>query len=117
MFESFKISDSLGKDEIYEEILDNLDTNAKYTVSFGDIISKSANAHTASVALYNATTKKIISSYVFDLKSRTENGYEWTFITPDIKNSQYSLIIYPGLITDTENELMEFKQLVVYKYE
>lgn len=115
--ESFKISNSLGKDEIYEEILDNLDTNAKYTVSFGDIISKSANAHTASVAIYNATTKKIISSYVFDLKSRTENGYEWTFITPDIKNSQYSLIIYPGLITDTENELMEFKQLVVYKYE
>jgi hypothetical protein len=46
-----------------------------------------------------------------------KNGYEWTFVTPDIKNSQYSLIIYPGLITDSENELMEFKHLVVYKYE
>lgn len=116
-YESFKISDSLGKDEIYEEILDNLDTNAKYTVSFDEITAASSEARGVTVALYNATTKKIVSSYVFDLKAQMKNGYEWTFVTPDIKNSQYSLIIYPGLITDSENELMEFKHLVVYKYE
>ena len=114
---SFQISDSSGKNEIYEVILENLDTNAKYTVSFGDIVSESNEVHGACIALYNATSKKIISSYVFDLQSTMKNGYEWTFMTPDIKSAQYKLIIYPGLITDTENAPMQFEHLVVYKYE
>ena len=101
----------------YKSVLSNLDFNTKYTVSFDDISCQNKNIDGVTIALYNKDTKKIISSYAFNLDFCKQNGFEWSFVTPDITNGNLQILVYAGLHSQTGENVIEYQNLAVYKYE
>lgn len=97
-------------DRKYSRFATELSPETKYTFSFDDIEFKKNKNKRMTVALYNAETKEIIDSHIFDMKLCDEKEYrEWTFITPDSKGTDIQLIIYAG----EYKKISGNKQLVV----
>lgn len=96
---------------------DKISSNLKYKVSFDDVNFLSGESECITIALYNGTQKKYISSYAFDIEYCRENGFEWTITTPKIEQGDdVKIIIYAGRHGQTNGNHVEFKNLKVEKY-
>lgn len=113
--QSFKLQSN--GDYYYKAVLSGLSYNTKYTVSFDNINCSNEGVDGVTVALYNKDTQKIISSYVFNLDFCKQNGFEWSFVTPDIKSGNLQILVYAGLHSQTKGNTVEYQSLTVYKYE
>lgn len=71
--------------------------NSVYRVSFDGVNVTEGETQGVSLALYNATTKKILSTSTFDLSYYAQKGnYTWTFKTPETED-RLQLLFYAGL--------------------
>lgn len=114
---SFELTATTGNNYAYTEILGNLEYNTKYTVNIENITSLVGDSEGVTIALYNKDTQKFVSSYVFNLEFCKENGFEWSFVTPNIKSGNLQILIYAGLHSKTANNSLKYEDITVYKYE
>ncbi len=100
----------------YVRVTENLSANTKYTVSFEDIDFKIGKGNLATVALFNADTKQLVSSQSFDIDyCRKTDSFEWSFITPDTSQN-FCLLVYAGAHGKTENKHVIWKNCSMKKY-
>lgn len=102
----------------YSRFKTELKPETKYTFKFKDIEFLTSEDKRMTVALYNAETKEIIDSHIFDLEySDADDLKEWTFITPEFIGDDLQFIIYAGeykkiqqdKLTVIDAELLEYK--------
>lgn len=88
-----------------------------YTLSFDDAELLQGGSDGVVTALYNKTTKTVLSSGVFDLAYYREKGeFTWTFSTPDSGTDELQLIFYAGIPGKTKNVSVEYKNAEVYEW-
>lgn len=101
----------------YETIFNGIKSNTKYTLSIPDIELINGDAKGVVVSLYNATTKKVITSRAIDLNfNYGKLGFNWTFISPKIKNQKLHLIVYAGTPDATKNNVVSIKNVSLHTY-
>lgn len=98
----------------YSVFASELSPETKYTFRFKDVGFISSEEKRMTVALYNAETKEIIDSHIFDLElaDNIADSKEWTFITPDIGGDDIRLLVYAG-----EYKKIKDDKLIVYNAE
>ncbi len=115
-YDTIKLSAGENDNYIYKSLANGLNKNQKYEVTIEDINFLSKDTKGASIALYDSDSKKIISSFTFDLEYCKENGFSWTFVTPD-NSGNLHILLYCGTHGNTSTNSMECTSVKVYKYE
>lgn len=96
----------------------NMEYAKTYTVTFEDVEFLKGQADGVVVALYNRTTKTILSSGVFDSEyCRKAKEFQWTFSTPESGSGELVLIFYAGMPGATKNISVEYKNVTLYEWE
>lgn len=107
-----------GSNYTHHTAFEGLSFNTKYTLTVKDLKQLEGDAETVTFALYNKTTKNVVitKSFCFEY-DRGENGFEWSFVTPEKADGELEVLMYSGLAGDaggnhivaTELELFEMK--------
>lgn len=89
-----------------------------YMVSFDDVLFTQEEAEGVVTALYNQTTKQLLSIGVFDLAyGRQQGGFSWSFSTPDEGTDNLFLLFYAGMPGKTQNIGVQYQNVSLYEWE
>jgi len=89
-----------------------------YTVSFDDVLFTQGEAEGVVMGLYNQTSKKLLSTAVFDLAyGRQQGEFSWSFSTPDEGADNLLLIFYAGMPGETKNIGVQYQNVTLYEWE
>ena len=86
------------KDDKSNHISIDVESGFQYQLNFDDVAFKEGTSDGCVISLYNKTTKKVLSSVVFDIEyCRATNGFEWKFDTEDCGTDELQLLFYSGI--------------------
>lgn len=113
--EHIRLQAPQGKLHWNRAVCDHLKYDTKYTLTCESIQVEKGKATEATVLLYNATTKTILSSYVFDLRDPTAS-YEWSFITPQSGDGDLRVMVYCGRHGSTDGNRLIYQNVTIYEH-
>jgi len=81
-----------------------LEYGKKYLLSCEDIVISKGETDGVVTALYNATTKNLLSINIFDVEyCREKEMFRWVFETPDAGTDNIQLLLYAGVRGQNRN--------------
>jgi len=85
------------KDGSYNFVGRALEYGKEYTLTFDGVDFTAGGTDGVTTALYNATTKKLLATKVYDIAyCQEKGGFQWVFRTPESGSDVLQLLFYAG---------------------
>ncbi len=87
--------------------------NTQYTLRFERAVVQKGTPDAVTVLLYDATAKKVLGSYVFDIGVPGE----WSFVTPQSGSNDLQVLIYCGRHGSTAGNAVTYHNVELYQHQ
>ncbi len=116
--DTFRVTAGADEENTNKSVIKKISSNIRYRVSFEDVKFLKGSSEAITVGVYNATTKKLLTTEVLDLDLCRQRGeFVWDILSPTIKDGDdVRLIIYAGVRGETNGNDMEIINLKVEKF-
>lgn len=89
-----------------------VESGKTYRLSFEDVVFSEGYSESLEVKLYNDTTVRTISPYLFDVEYCSKTGkFEWVFTVPDVGDDAVRLVLYAGMAGETAGIGVTYKNV------
>ena len=101
--DTFRVTSEADNQNTNKSIVKKLSSNVRYRLSFDDVRFLKGDAEAITVGIYNATTKKLITTTALDVDLCRQRGeFTLELLSPTIKSEQdVRIIVYAGIRGDT----------------
>jgi len=115
--DTFRVTAGSDEENTNKSVIQKISSDVRYRVSFDDVKFLKGSGEAITVGVYNATTKKLLTTDVLDIDLCRQKGeFVWNVLSPKIKDGDdVRIIIYAGVRGETNGNDVELINLQVEK--